>query len=101
MGSILYPESKKDNLRTVNQESYQGKFAPKSEFCGPREAAIQLGIEGEYEHETVHQATFKKHDEDLRRSAKVKKPVMKLSERVKFNATTQAQSDYPSYNKGM
>ena len=100
MGSILFPDSKSENLRTVNQESYQGKFAPKSEFCGPREAAITLGTEGEYEHETVHQATYKKHEEDLKRSPKVKKPAIKLSERVKFNATTQAQRDFPSYKKG-
>jgi hypothetical protein len=100
MSSILYPDAKSENLRTVNQESYQGKFAPKSEFCGPREAAITLGTEGEYEHETVHQATYKNHDKELKRSPKVKNPTIKLSERVKFDATTQAQRDFPSYKKG-
>ena len=100
MGSILFPDSKSKNLRTVNQEAYQGKFAPKSEFCGPREAAITLGTEGEYEHETVHRATYKKHEEDLKRSPKAKKASIKVMERVKFDATTQAQRDFPSYQKG-
>ena len=101
MGSILFPDSKSKNLRTVNQEAYQGKFAPKSEFCGPREAAITLGTEGVYEHETVHQATYKKHKEDLKRLPKAKKSSIRIAERVKFDATTQAQRDFPSYQKGM
>lgn len=99
MGSILYPDPKSVKMRTVNQQVYQGKFAPRSEFCGPRETAINLGTEGDYEHETVHRATFKKH-EDSKRSPKVQKSKIKLSERVKFDATTQAQRDFPSYKKG-
>lgn len=99
-GSLLYPDPKSSNLRTQNQEIYQGKYAPRSDFCGPREAAIKLGTEGDYEHETVNRATYKKHGDKAMRSPKVHKPTLKLTERVKFDSTTQAQRDFPDYKKG-
>lgn len=99
-GSLLYPDRRSSNLRTQNQESYQGTYAPRSDFCGPRETAIKLGIEGDYEHETVHRTTYKKHEDKVQRSPKVRKPMLKLAQRVTFDATTQAQSDFPSYKKG-
>lgn len=96
--SLLYPEPKSSNVQTENRRSYQGKYAARSNCCGPRENGIKL--EGEHEHETVHRASYKKPEQGAQRSPTVHKPTLKLAERVKFEATTQAQNDFPSYRKG-
>ena len=97
-GSLLYPDAKSSHFQTENQRSYKGKYAPRSDFCAPREGGIKL--EGGHEHETVHQVSYKKHEEGGKRSPRVHKTTLKLAERVKFEATTQAQRDFPSYGKG-
>lgn len=100
VGSILFPDGQNKSERTVNQDTYKGKFVPRVETMKPKQAQITLGIEGDYDHQTMHREMFKKLGPGEKAERVARGSTLKIEKRAKFEGQTQHKSDYPGYTKG-